>query len=163
MVYVVMGVCGCGKSTIGRGLAKELGINFYDGDDFHPPKNVARMAAGKALTLQNRLPWLISIANHVREWNKNEGAVIACSALKQIYRELIATGGDVTFIYLKGSHEVLSARVSSRKDHFMPVSLLNSQLKTLEEPKDAITVDIDQKPDEIIKTILSQLHIETYS
>lgn len=161
MVYVVMGVCGCGKSTVGRNLAKELSVNFYDGDDFHPPENVSKMTSGKALTLEDRLPWLISISKHVRLWNSQGGAVIACSALKQIYRDLIETGGDVTFIYLKGSYSVLKSRLTSRKDHFMPATLLRSQLKTLEEPKDAITVDIDQSPDEIVESILKHIPFET--
>lgn len=162
MVYVVMGVSGCGKSTVGRGLAKELGVNFYDGDDFHPLENKHKMANGKALTLEDRLPWLISISKHIRQWNALDGgAVIACSALQKVYRDLIETGGDVTFVYLKGSYEVLSARLNSRKDHFMPPALLHSQLATLEEPQESITVDIDQSPDAIIKTILINIPAET--
>ena len=164
MVYVVMGVSGCGKSTVGRGLAKSLSVNFYDGDDFHPSENKKKMAEGKALTLEDRLPWLISISKHIRQWNTHEGgAVIACSALQKVYRDLIETGGNVTYVYLKGSYEVLSSRLKSREGHFMPPALLHSQLATLEEPMEAITVDIDQSPKRIIKAILNQISVETYS
>ena len=164
MVYVIMGVSGCGKSTVGRGLAKQLGVNFYDGDDFHPIENKDKMANGKALTLEDRLPWLISISKHIRLWNSNDGgAVIACSALQKVYRDLIETGGDVCFVYLKGSYEVLNSRLNSREGHFMPPALLHSQLATLEEPGEAITVDIDQSPKRIIDSILNQISIETYT
>lgn len=164
MVYLVMGVSGCGKSTVGRGLAKELGLKFYDGDDFHPVENKQKMADGKALTLEDRLPWLISISKHIRQWNSLDGgAVIACSALQKVYRDLIETGGNVTFVYLKGSYEVLSSRLNSREGHFMPPALLHSQLATLEEPKEAITVNIDQSPKRIVKAIINQISVETYS
>jgi len=160
MIYVVMGVSGSGKSLIGKKLSKMLGLPFFDGDDFHPDTNVRMMAAGVPLNDENRIPWLNRLAEKIKEWEEEGGAVLACSALKHAYREILAGDGGkekVRFIYLKGSHDLITGRLSKRDGHFMPPDLLRSQLDALEEPEEAITVEINQSPDRIVQVILEQL------
>jgi gluconokinase len=143
VILVVMGVCGCGKSTIGEALAASLGWPFYDADEFHPPANVAKMAAGQPLDDSDRWPWLDRIADELRQVLARGGhAVLACSALKEAYRERLRRAGDVRFIYLKGDELTIAARLAARTHKYMPSSLLPSQLATLEEPADAFVVDI---------------------
>ena len=156
---ILMGVSGCGKTTIGEQLADKLGIPFYDGDDFHPEKNVEKMQSGEPLNDQDRLPWLVKLAEQISLMNREGGGVIACSALKQAYRNILigAPGADVTFVYLKGDQELIADRLSEREDHYMPADLLDSQFDDLEEPEDAITVSIDQEPDEIVDEIFDRL------
>lgn len=156
---IIMGVCGCGKSTIGQMLADELVTVFYDGDDFHPEANIDKMAKGMPLDDNDRKPWLEILASTIRE--RGAGSVTACSALKKSYRDILRAAGDVTFVYLHGTREVLLARLVERShssDHFMPSSLLDSQLNTLEDPVDevnTITVSIEDSPEEIISTIVT--------
>lgn len=156
---ILMGVSGCGKTTIGEQLAEKLGIPFYDGDDFHPEKNVEKMQSGVPLNDQDRLPWLVKLAEQISLMNREGGGIIACSALKQAYRNILigAPGADVTFVYLKGDRELIADRLSEREDHYMPPDLLDSQFDDLEEPEDAITVSIDQEPDEIVDEIFDRL------
>ncbi len=156
---ILMGVSGCGKTTIGEQLADKLGIPFYDGDDFHPEKNVEKMQSGVPLDDQDRLPWLVKLAEQISLMNREGGGIIACSALKQAYRNILigAPGADVTFVYLKGDRELIADRLSEREDHYMPPDLLDSQFDDLEEPEDAITVSIDQEPDEIVDEIFDRL------
>jgi len=143
MIVVLMGVCGCGKTTVGRALAADLGWPFHDADGFHPPANVAKMAAGTPLTDDDRWPWLDRIAASMREIDAaGNHAVLACSALKQAYRERIARAGGVRFVFLKGDAATIGARLASRRHEYMPASLLPSQFATLEEPADALVVDI---------------------
>ena len=143
MIVVLMGVCGCGKSTIGRMLADETGWPFLDADDFHPAANVAKMRAGTALTDEDRWPWLDRLAAEMAAINARGGhAVLACSALKQAYRDRLARGGDVRFVFLKGDRATIEPRLAARAGHYMPVSLLESQLATLEEPANAMVIDI---------------------
>lgn len=149
MMVIVMGVCGCGKTTVGRGLARELGCEFLDADDFHPEANVAKMAKGVALTDDDRWPWLDAIVEAMRERApRGSGAVIACSALKQAYRDRLRRGvgtvDEVRIVYLKGDTATIASRLASRSGHYMPASLLESQFAALEEPGDAIVVDIRQ-------------------
>lgn len=158
MIYVVMGVSGAGKTLIGSGLAKKLGIAFYDADDFHPQENVGKMSSGQPLTDRDRLPWLQLIARQMTGWEQTGGAVLACSALKESYRTLLSPPGiPVRFIYLKGSRELVARRISGREEHFMPESLLDSQFDTLEEPLNALAVSIDQPPDKIVDEILRRI------
>ena len=147
MIVVVMGVCGCGKTAVGEALAAELGWPFFDADNFHPPANVAKMAAGLPLTDEDRWPWLDGLARDMGAVLARGGnAVLACSALRQAYRDRLAacarTPGDVRFVHLKGDYDTIAARLAVRHHRYMPATLLASQFATLEEPADAIVVDI---------------------
>ena len=145
MIVVVMGVCGCGKTTVGRALAQELGWTFIEADDLHPPENVAKMARAIALTDDDRWPWYDRIVLELRRLtDSGRDVVLACSALKQSYRDRLARGGELRVAYLKGDAATIEPRLAARKGHFMPASLLASQFATLEEPADAIVVDIRQ-------------------
>ena len=158
MIYIVMGVSGSGKTLIGKKLAEELHLQFYDADDFHSPGNVKKMKRGQPLNDADRLPWLNKLAAKMPEWEAAGGAVLACSALKKSYRNRLNPEGiKVQVIYLKGSKNVIAKRMSGRSDHFMPESLLQSQFDTLEEPRDALTVDISKSPEQIVDSITRQV------
>lgn len=145
MIVVLMGVCGCGKSTVGRTLADELGWAFLDADDFHPPGNVAKMAAGVALTDADRWPWLDRIVAELQAIDRQgRSAVLACSALRQNYRDRLDRAGKIRWVYLKGDAATIEPRLASRRGHFMPSTLLASQFATLEEPAGAMVVDVAQ-------------------
>jgi gluconokinase len=159
---VVMGVSGSGKSTIGDGLANRLRWSYEDGDKFHPASNVAKMSAGQPLTDEDRWPWLQAIAGEIdRVCKAGQHAVIACSALKRTYRDILVHGrNDVRIIYLNGTQELIASRLARRKGHFMPPGLLTSQFKTLEPPdagENPVTVSIDASVDAIVDDIVSQL------
>jgi gluconokinase len=159
---IVMGVSGSGKSTIAVKLAERLGWTFEDGDRFHPASNVAKMSAGHPLTDEDRLPWLQAIANEIDRVCRDGGhVVIACSALKRAYRELLVHGrNDVRIVFLDGSQALIADRLAKRKGHFMPAGLLDSQFKTLEPPQASerpITVSIDATVDKIVQDIVDQL------
>ncbi len=154
-IFYVMGVSGCGKSTIGKLLSKELLIPFFDGDDYHTESNVKKMAAGNPLNDNDRQGWLKRL-NELSQDHQNEGAVIACSALKESYRTILSKDLKAShFVYLKGSFEEISERLAQRKNHFMPPDLLQSQFDALEVPVNAITVSITDSPEKILKSILS--------
>ncbi len=157
-----MGVSGCGKTSIGKLLAEKLDVPFYDGDDFHPASNVEKMRSGEPLNDQDRYPWLVALASQISKMNKQGGGVLACSALKQTYREILeeAAGAKVAFVYLKGGRELIAERLSDREGHYMPAELLDSQFKDLEEPEDSVTVLINQTPEEIVEEIMSKLKDE---
>ncbi|WP_017446598.1 gluconokinase [Gayadomonas joobiniege] len=159
MIYIVMGVSGCGKSLIAEKLAAELALPFFDADDFHSPESVAKMSQGIALTDADREPWLQGLAKQSLLWQQEGGAVLACSALKQKYRDWLASSqpDEVQFVYLKGSFELIESRLSARKNHFMAASLLTSQFNTLEEPQDAIIADISESPEQIVAKILQEI------
>jgi len=154
-----MGVSGCGKSTVGELLSQELNIPFFDGDDFHPKANIEKMSKGIPLNDDDRKPWLEKLATLPDE-NSN-GCVIACSALKKHYRELLSSQQTATFIYLHGEKETLLERINARSansDHFMPSSLLDSQLDTLESPSgepNCITLNITSSPQELVSQIIT--------
>jgi gluconokinase len=161
---IVMGVSGSGKSTIADKLAERLGWRYEDGDRFHPPSNVAKMSAGQPLTDEDRWPWLQAIADEIeRVCEAGEHVVIACSALKRAYRDVLIHGrNDVRIVYLKGTQELIASRLNLRKDHFMPPGLLASQFKTLEPPdgnENPVTVSIDASADAIVDDITSQLRL----
>lgn len=159
MIIVVMGVSGSGKSTIGRALAGRLGLAFCEGDELHPPANVEKMARGEPLTDADRWPWLAAL----RRWMDNQtsagqSGVMACSALKRAYRDVLCSGdSEVCFVYLQAPTAWIRQRLQGRDDHFMPVSLLNSQLAALEEPVEAIHVDARQSKEQILDRIQRQL------
>ena len=161
MVIILMGPSGCGKTTIGERLNKKLGWNFYDADDYHSKENVEKMSQGFPLTDEDRKPWLEGIAVEIKSWNSNQGnALLACSALKKSYRKLLGVDQkEVLTVFLKGEKNLLSERMQSRKGHYMNPNLLRSQLETLEEPEDGITVSIDPSPDRIADTIITVLNL----
>ena len=143
MIVVLMGVCGCGKTTVGRPLAQELGWTFVDADDLHPRANVEKMASGMALTDEDRWPWYERIVAELQRLTRSgTHVVLACSALKQAYRDRLARAGELRIVYMKGDAATIEPRIGSRRGHFMPASLLASQFATLEEPPDAIVVDV---------------------
>lgn len=157
-IIVLMGVTGSGKTTIGRLLSQELGWTFYDADDFHPFANVEKMSSGIPLNDDDRKPWLQILSDLIRKClERGENAVLACSALKESYREFLLVNERVRLIYLKGDRELIKQRLKARRGHYMNPALLDSQLETLEEPKRGWKVDISLSPDEIVKTIKGYL------
>ena len=160
--FIVMGVSGSGKTSVGKSLAKHLGWDFYDADDFHPPENVAKMAKGIPLTDLDRAPWLAALHKLISSsLAQNRPGVLACSALKESYRQKLLEGLEgndgVRLIYLKGSYDLIWSRMSARKDHYMKPHMLQSQFEALEEPSNALIVDITPSVDEILKVILQDM------
>ena len=161
-LYVMMGVCGSGKSLIGARLARALGIEFVEGDELHPPGNVRRMAAGIPLTDDDRQGWLLAIAARLREAkHAGVGLVVSCSALKRRYRDLLRSEGDadVRFVHLAGRRALVAERMASRSGHFMPASMVDSQFAILEEPapdEHAWVSDISEPPDAIVADLVSR-------
>ena len=161
MVLILMGPMGCGKTTIGKMLAEKLGWSFYDGDDFHPKENVEKMRAGIALTDEDRKLWLETLHANVQHWLRDkQNSILACSALKQAYRELLGVNQNtVKTVYLKGSYELLRARIEERQHPYMDKNLLRSQLDTLEEPAEGLTVDISATPEIVVSAIIDHLNL----
>jgi len=158
MIVIVMGTTGSGKTTIGTLLSKRLGWQFVDADAFHPPANVEKMKHGIPLTDADREPWLKALHDKIVEWTaEKRNVVLACSALKQSYRDELRASSEVKFVYLKGSYELFSQRVFARKGHFAKQDLLASQFATLEEPTDAIIVDAAPSPEQIVSEVRRQL------
>jgi carbohydrate kinase (thermoresistant glucokinase family) len=160
-IIYIMGVSGCGKSTIGELLSKKTGISFFDGDDFHPPANKEKMKAGQPLDDEDRKGWLDQINELALKQMKLKGAIIACSALKEKYRNQIEKGMTVApvWIFLQGDYDIVYERLKKRKGHYMPVQLLASQFETLEIPANAFFIDVTKDPEEIIEIICQ--HLET--
>jgi carbohydrate kinase (thermoresistant glucokinase family) len=154
-IIYIMGVSGSGKTTIGKKLAAEINFPFFDGDDFHPMANKEKMKAGIPLTDEDRASWLIRMNDLAK--GKKEGAVIACSALKEKYRKTLTQGLTIPvyWIFLEGSFELIQKRMKERKDHFMPAALLSSQFDTLEPPANGIAIDISKTPEKIVQAIIS--------
>ena len=158
MIVIVMGTTGSGKTTIGSLLAKRMGWEFVDADDFHPPSNVEKMKHGIPLTDADREPWLKALHDKIVEWTAEKRSVaLACSALRQSYRDELRASSDVKFVYLKGSYQLFSERVLARKGHFAKQDLLASQFATLEEPTDAIIVDAAPSPEQIVSEVHRKL------
>ena len=153
-IIIIMGVAGCGKSTIGAMLAHELGWDFYDADDFHSESNRIKMAQNIPLTDEDRADWLDSLRSLIGQNIQNERSIVlACSALKKSYRDTLIINDQVEFIYLRGTYEQIEARLLQRSGHFMSAKMLASQFDILEEPQDALTIDITHTPQEIISII----------
>jgi gluconokinase len=156
-VFVMMGVSGCGKTTIGQALADRLNCPFYDGDDFHPPENVAKMSRGIPLNDADRAPWLARLATLIEgHLERGETAVLACSALKKRYRDQLRVSNQVRFIYLEGSFDLIWQRMQTRSNHYMKADMLHSQFDALEPPaaSEAVTIPIAQDVATIVAQIL---------
>ena len=162
LIVVTMGVSGCGKSTVGARLAQAWGVPFVEGDDLHSPANVARMAAGLALTDEDRREWLQSLAARIAQARRaGQGLVLSCSALKRIYRDVLrAAAPDLVFVHLHGDRGLLQARMAARPGHYMPVALLDSQFAILEPPgadERALSFEVTQPPDAIVDSVRDRL------
>lgn len=176
LVIIVMGVSGAGKSTVAQALAQALNFRYFDADNFHSDVNKAKMAGGHALTDVDREPWLNSLASAISQWQKQEvkveegdegqgankqGAVLACSALKESYRQrLIGDSEAVRLVYLKASYEEIHRRMEQRQNHYMKADMLKSQFDTLEEPKSAIVVNANLPLEEVVAQVIATLQIQ---
>ena len=159
MIIVVMGVSGSGKTTVGKALASELEVPFYDADDFHPQGNIVKMKQGIPLDDKDRKSWLETLSKNLVQWEAATGAVLACSALKEIYRTALQSGkkNDIIWIFLYGRPELIKARMSGRKGHYFKSELLDSQLADLEPPQYGWHFNISSSSDHIVKIILNKL------
>ncbi|GAB3646068.1 hypothetical protein GCM10028791_05410 [Echinicola sediminis] len=158
MIILLMGVSGSGKTTIGKKISKHTGFSFYDADDFHPKENVEKMRSGIPLSDEDRIPWLEKLSENLALWEKQGGAILACSALKESYRKVLEKQGVmIHWFFLKGDRDLIAKRMTSRKGHYMPAGLLDSQFETLEVPRFATHISIDQQPEQIVEEIMSKL------
>lgn len=160
-VIVIFGVSGCGKTTVANLVSKRLSIPYYDADDFHPASNVEKMRNGIALTDTDRLPWLQAMAHQIGLWENRGGAVLACSALKEKYRALLASEATqpIQWVLLSGTFELIKSRMKARKGHFMSSALLQSQFDTLELPDYGLNISIEKTPEAIANIIITKLNI----
>lgn len=157
-MIITMGVSGCGKTTIGKLLAENLKIPYFDADDFHPKKNIDKMKNGIPLTDEDRFPWLQNLANQMKIWENEGGAVLSCSALKENYRQILKSKvTNVKWIYLSGTYELIAERLKDRGNHYMKSNLLQSQFDALEEPNYGLKIDILASPTEIVNSILKKI------
>jgi gluconokinase len=160
MILIIMGVSGCGKSTVGSLVAERLGWSFIEGDEYHPAANVEKMRSGIPLTDADRAGWLSSLASVIDGYSRRgESAVVSCSALKATYRERLRVSPEVRFVYLRGDYATIEGRMRARTGHFMKAGMLESQFATLEEPADALTVDIGPAPEDIATSVIARLAI----
>ena len=160
MFYVIMGVSGTGKSTIGKLLSHRTGWQFIDADDYHPAANLEKMHRGVALSDRDRLPWLQELNQLIAQTlEQKQTGILACSALKSQYRQILQenNGSQVRFIYLAGDYDCIQTRIKERQGHFMNPELLRSQFETLEEPEDALAIDVCLTPEQIVATILRDI------
>lgn len=159
MIYLVMGVAGAGKTTVGALLAARLGLPFFDADDHHPAPNIEKMKAGIPLTDKDRETWLEALSTAMEKWEETGGAVLACSALKERYRAKLRDGAgkNLFLIYLKGDSATIEQRMAGRRNHFFNRTLIESQYAALEEPSDALTITIELSPEAICRQIEEHL------
>ena len=157
MVCIVMGVSGCGKSTVGEQIAQQFGLPFYDGDDFHSAANIEKMSHGTPLTDDDRHDWLAALATKLGQWEASSGAILACSALKEKYRTTLQSGvrSPIHWVFLDGSRELLLERMGSRQGHYMHPDMLDSQLATLERPAYALHLSITATPEALVQQVVS--------
>ena len=165
MIVILFGVSGSGKTTIGKLLAERLGWRFYEADDFHPRANIEKMRSGRPLTDEDRWPWLKLLREQItRSLAAKENAVLACSALKRVYRERLCVSNDVKFVFLRGDYALIERQLRRRRGHFMNPVLLQSQFADLEEPRpneDAITIELGRTPEELAEEIKAKLNLRT--
>jgi gluconokinase len=163
VIVIVFGVSGAGKTTVGKLLADELGWRFYEADDFHPAENVEKMRSGHPLTDEDRWPWLARLLGQIkRSLAAGENAALACSALKQKYRDCLRVNSDVKFVFLRGDYALIAKQLRRRRGHFMNPALLRSQFADLEEPKsdeDVLTIELGRNPCELVEQIRRRLHL----
>jgi gluconokinase len=160
MIVLIMGVAGAGKTTVGTLLAKDLGWTFADADSYHPPENIKKMASGRPLTDADREPWLAALRSVIQDWiSKKENAVLAASVLKQSYREQLQVSPEVRLVYLRGPLQLIHKRMLHRSGHYMDPKLLQSQFDTLEEPSDAVVIDVATTPANIVRQIRQRFSI----
>jgi gluconokinase len=160
MVILVMGTTGAGKTTIGRLLSARLGWTFLDADDFHPRSNIEKMKHGIPLTDVVRIPWLENIHTKlVQLAASGANSILACSALKQTYRDHLSAGLDMRVVYLRGSYQAMRQHILSRRGHFAGEAILAGQFADLEEPLNALVLDVQQTPDELVSDVVAQLHL----
>lgn len=153
-----MGVSGCGKTSVGKLLSKELNIPFYDGDDFHPKKNIEKMKNNIPLNDNDRLPWLEELSKKIINWSRNDGAILACSSLKESYRKILDDNSETVFwVVLNGNYQLIFDRMSKRQNHFMNADLLKSQIETLELPNYGLHIDISKSLTEIMSVITKNI------
>jgi gluconokinase len=161
VIVILMGVTGCGKTTVGALLAQDCGWDFHDADDFHPAENVAKMKSGAPLDDEDRWPWLARLNTFLLDSERQgKSLVLACSALKQVYRDRLAHGcAAARFVFLDGNKELIRARLAVRQGHYMNPKLLDSQFAILEPPQDALRLDVAESPTELVKSIKRRLEI----
>lgn len=157
--YIIMGVSGCGKTSVGKALAECLGWDFYDADDFHPPANIAKMAGGIPLSDEDRAPWLETLRALIADClQTNRPGVLACSALKERYRQTLLYGNPgARLVYLRGSYDLIWSRMANRPGHYMKPEMLKSQFDALEEPQNALIVDISLSVEQIVNLLHEEL------
>jgi len=158
-IITIIGVSGCGKTTIGELLSDSLKIPYFDADNFHSKENIDKMKNGIPLTDDDRFPWLSNLAEQMEIWESKGGAVLSCSALKEDYRKILSSKAkNIKWVYLSGTYDVIAERMEKRGNHYMKINLLQSQFDTLEEPNYGVKVDIFAAPKEIVQTVLSKLN-----
>ena len=159
MIFIVMGVSGSGKTTVGKAVSNKFGWKYYEGDEYHPAENVEKMKNWIPLNDEDRLPWLLSLRKVVEEAiSKRENIVISCSALKEAYRKILKVSEEVKFIYLKGSYDLIRKRMEERIPHFFKPEMLKSQFDVLKEPQQAIEIDISKSSESIIGDLIDKIN-----
>ena len=153
-----MGVSGCGKTTVGKILAEKRKLPFYDADNFHLPASIEKMKNNIALNDEDRMPWLEELSKNILIWERNGGAVLACSALKEKYREVLQRVPQITWIYLNGTKSTILKRLQTRNAHFMSPAMLDSQFEALEKPAYGLHIDVSLSPHEIVQEIILKLN-----
>ncbi|WP_199769293.1 gluconokinase [Flavivirga eckloniae] len=158
-IIIIMGVSGCGKTTVGKKLSEELSIPFFDGDDFHPKENIDKMNNNIGLTDADRLPWLEILSSKIEDWSTSTGAILACSALKESYRDILKNKNEnIIWVLLNGEFDLVLNRIENRKNHFMKPDLLQSQFDTLEIPSYGLHINIDKGVKDIVKEITNKIN-----